>query len=138
MNTTLFCPGPTHTEFLQNSFTGNQGEKYNISTRPTDNRMTAQRCAVLMAIAIANKCELNFVGPFPSSPIMYISCYYPNLSKMFVRLDSLGFFSEPHRFYFSRVSKSFHFNFICSILSVFGKSGLTKFREANAAPAHSK
>ena len=86
MNTTLFCPGPTHTEFLQNAFTGNHGEKYNISTRPTDNRMTSQRCAVLMAISIANKCKMNYVGPFPSIPFMYISCYYPNLSKVYVLL----------------------------------------------------
>lgn len=82
MNVTLFCPGPTHTEFLQNSYTGNPGEKYNIASRPTDKRMTAERCASLMAIAIANECELNFVGPYPSAPLTYISAYYPNLRKM--------------------------------------------------------
>lgn len=84
MNITLFCPGPTHTEFLQNAFTGKHGEKYNISAQPTDRRMTAERCAVLMATAIANKCELCFVGPFPVPALLYISCYYPSLRKLYV------------------------------------------------------
>lgn len=83
MNVTLFCPGPTHTDFLQNAFTAKHGEKYNIATQPTDRRMTAERCAVLMAVAIANKCDLCFVGLFPASLLLYIACYYPMLRKMY-------------------------------------------------------
>lgn len=83
MDVTLFCPGPTHTEFLQHAFTGIHGQNYNQSVQPTDRRMTAERCAVLMATALANKCQINFVGPFPVPGLMYISCYYPNLRKLY-------------------------------------------------------
>lgn len=133
MNTTLFCPGPTHTEFLQNAFTGNRGEKYNIPTRPTDNRMTAERCAALLAIAIANKCHLNFVGTFPSSPLTYITCFYPNLSKMYVTfyLPVANFLCVL--FLRKNLLDSFILKSIFRILFFFGKSGLTKFREGNSA-----
>lgn len=83
MNVTLFCPGPTFTEFLENAFTAKHGTKYGISVQPTDRRMTAERCSFLMATALANKCELNFVGPFPVPALMYISLYYPNLRKLY-------------------------------------------------------
>lgn len=83
MNVTLFCPGPTHTEFLQNAFTAKQGQNYNISTQSTDRRMTAERCAVLMATAIANKCQLNFVATFPIPALIYITLYFPNLGSMY-------------------------------------------------------
>lgn len=83
MDVTLFCPGPTHTDFLQNAFTGKHGETYNISTQATDRRMTSERCAALMASALANKCLINFVGPFPVPALIYIACYYPNLRKLY-------------------------------------------------------
>lgn len=83
MDVTLFCPGPTHTDFLQHAFTGKHGKNFNIPTQATDRRMTAERCAVLMATAIANKCTINFVGPFPVPALMYISCYYPNLRLLY-------------------------------------------------------
>jgi len=79
IDVTLFCPGPTSTEFLQNCFTNEPGKKYDHSVEPTDRRMTAQRCGFLMATAIANKTMINFVGNFPVSLLLYISCYYPNL-----------------------------------------------------------
>lgn len=83
MGVTLFCPGPTHTEFLQHAFTGKHGQNFNFSIQASDRRMTAERCAELMAIAIANKCLINFVGPFPVPALMYISCYYPNLRLLY-------------------------------------------------------
>lgn len=83
MDVTLFCPGPTHTEFLKHAFTGKHGQNYNQSVQPTDRRMTSERCAVLMGTAIANKCQINFVGPFPVVPLVYVGAYYPNLRKMY-------------------------------------------------------
>lgn len=84
MKVTIFCPGPTSTEFLEQAFTDEPGRKYNESVQATDRRMSAERCAQLMATAIANDCETNFVGPFPVVALMYISCYYPNLRKLYV------------------------------------------------------
>lgn len=83
MDVTIFCPGPTHTDFLANAFTDKPGQRYNKSVQVTDRRMTAERCAFLMAIALANRCETNFVGPFPVPALMYIACYYPNLRKLY-------------------------------------------------------
>lgn len=84
MNVTIFCPGPIYSEFLENAFTHEPGQKYNQPILPTDKRMTAERCANLMAAALANRCELNFVGPFPFQALTYIACYYPNLRKLYV------------------------------------------------------
>lgn len=84
MNVTIFCPGPTYTEFLEQAFTDKPGVKYNQSALSTDRRMTAERCAFLMATALSNQLEINFVGPFPVPALMYISCYYPNLRKLYV------------------------------------------------------
>lgn len=84
MKVTLFCPGPTSTEFLEQAFTDKPGRKYNESVQATDKRMSAERCGLLMATAIANDCQTNFVGPFPVVALMYISCYYPNLKKLCV------------------------------------------------------
>lgn len=86
MKVTIFCPGPTSTEFLAQAFTNEPGRKHNEAVQATDKRMTAERCGELMAVAIANECEVNFVGPFPVVALMYISCYYPNLRKMYVKL----------------------------------------------------
>lgn len=82
MDVTLFCPGPTSTEFLEHAFTSELGKKYGQSVQPTDKRMTGERCGHLMAIAIANKTMTSFAGPFPVPMLIYISCYYPNLRTM--------------------------------------------------------
>lgn len=79
---TLFCPGPTVTNFLQEAFTGNPGEKFGQSVQPDDKRMTSERCAYLYGIALANKTQLSWVGVFPISLIMYIGCYYPNVKRV--------------------------------------------------------
>jgi len=86
MKVTIFCPGPTSTEFLQNAFTAEQGKNFGEGVKPMDVRMTADRCAYLMATAIANKTYLNFVGPFPVPFLLYISCYYPNLKLLVLKI----------------------------------------------------
>lgn len=86
MDVTLFCPGPTATEFLQHAFTAEPGQKYGHAVQVTDKRMTAERCAFLMATAIANNTFTSFVGTFPVPLLMYICCYYPNLKLWFVAI----------------------------------------------------
>lgn len=76
---TIFCPGPTTTEFLKAAFTNTTGETYNGEAQSSTKRMTAERCGHLMAIAIANKTYMSFVGMFPVPLLTYISLYYPNL-----------------------------------------------------------
>lgn len=74
MNVTLFCPGSIRTHTQQDA-----------SAQPL-NDMTAERCAVLMATAIANKCDLCFVGSAPVPVLLYFACYYPMLRKMYAFL----------------------------------------------------
>ncbi|KAI4471662.1 dehydrogenase/reductase sdr family member 7-related [Holotrichia oblita] len=74
---TLLCPGPTFTNFLTESFTGKPGEKYGIGTRPTDKRMTAERCGELCAVALANKIPESWIALFPLIPLVYIAVYFP-------------------------------------------------------------
>lgn len=82
IDVTVFCPGPTFTDFLQDAFTEKTGERYNKQAKPTDKRMTGERCGFLLATSIANKSMLSFVGPFPVVMLTYISLYYPNLRLM--------------------------------------------------------
>ncbi|XP_019875109.1 dehydrogenase/reductase SDR family member 7 [Aethina tumida] len=79
ISVTLLCPGPTFTNFLQESFTEKSGEKYNQTTQPTDRRMTAERCGDLCAISIANKLRESWMGLFPLMPFTYTAVYFPNI-----------------------------------------------------------
>eukprot|EP00052_Salpingoeca_macrocollata_P014467 m.113735 g.113735 ORF g.113735 m.113735 type:complete len:76 (+) comp19327_c0_seq4:57-284(+) len=52
---TMICPGPVVSEGAQNSFTAKAGEvvgEYNVDDRK---KMKTERCAALIATAIANK-----------------------------------------------------------------------------------
>ena len=83
IDVTIFCPGPTSTEFLQHAFTANQGESLGQETIDTSNkRMTSERCGQLMAIAIANQLELCYCGPFPVPLLTYIFLNYPNIASL--------------------------------------------------------
>lgn len=86
VNVTIFCPGPTATNFLQECFTDTPGAKYNQSVRPEDKRMTSERCGYLYAVALANKTHLSWVGNFPINAICYIGCYYPNVKKLALKI----------------------------------------------------
>ncbi|XP_023334248.1 dehydrogenase/reductase SDR family member 7-like isoform X2 [Eurytemora carolleeae] len=52
---TMLCPGPTFSNLLQVAATEKFGERFGESMKPGDKRMTAERCAELSLIAVANK-----------------------------------------------------------------------------------
>ena len=54
--------------------------------KPTDKRMTSERCAFLSFVAIAHKLEEAWICFFPVLPLMYISQYLPTIGKRFVGL----------------------------------------------------
>ncbi|XP_055620610.1 dehydrogenase/reductase SDR family member 7-like [Toxorhynchites rutilus septentrionalis] len=85
VDVTIFCPGPTATNFLQECFTNKPGEKINQRTNPGDRRMTSERCAHLYAIALANKTYLSWAGRCPMNFIYYIGCYYPNVKRLLIK-----------------------------------------------------
>ncbi|KAJ8954594.1 hypothetical protein NQ318_003125 [Aromia moschata] len=77
INVTLLCPGPVFTNFLAESFTGKEGEKYSGTIQTTDRRMTAERCGYLNAVALANKTKESWMAVFPVIPMTYIAVYFP-------------------------------------------------------------
>lgn len=82
LGVTVFCPGPTTTEFLQVAFTGEKGVVYGGEAKQTARRMTAERCGYLMAVAIANRTHMNYVGAFPVPLLLSVALYFPNLKKL--------------------------------------------------------
>ncbi|XP_017778049.1 PREDICTED: dehydrogenase/reductase SDR family member 7 [Nicrophorus vespilloides] len=83
---TLLCPGPTFTNFLQESFTGKSGEKYGETVQSTDKRMTGQRCGQLCAIAIANKTKESWMAVFPLIPFVYLYTYFPTIYGIMLKM----------------------------------------------------
>ncbi|EFA00763.2 dehydrogenase/reductase SDR family member 7 [Tribolium castaneum] len=101
---TLLCPGPTLTNFLQESFTERDGQKYGIPADRKDRRMTGERCGQLCAIALANRTQESWMGLFPMMPFVYTAVYFPTISKM--ALGLLG----PRRLFKMRDSKDIQFD----------------------------
>ncbi|KAI5695006.1 hypothetical protein M8J76_003772 [Diaphorina citri] len=88
LTVTLLCPGPTLTNFLKESFTGQPGVKFNQSASVQDKRMSAERCAYLSSVAIANRLDEAWMGKFPILPMVYIARYCPNIAHVLSRYVS--------------------------------------------------
>lgn len=86
---TLICPGPIQTNFLAEAFTGKLGEKVGINADTASNKMSVERCATLMAVAIANKVSEAWITPPTSLFMTYLIKCHPNISFMTV-LKLLG------------------------------------------------
>ncbi|KAG5893230.1 hypothetical protein JTB14_013392 [Gonioctena quinquepunctata] len=86
IDVTLLCPGPTFSNFLPESFTEKDNEKYNETQEATDNRMSTERCAYLIAVALANKTYESWIAIFPSLSITYLMVYFPNFSNWAIRV----------------------------------------------------
>jgi len=86
INVNIYCPGPTVSNFLQEAFVENPGQKYNQPVQPGDKRMTTERCAYLYAICLANNKSLCWSGIFPINWIAYIGLYYPNVKKFLLAI----------------------------------------------------
>jgi len=89
IHVTLLCPGPTFSDLLAQCFTDEPGRPLGGKMRPTDRRMTSERCAFLSAVAIANKLEESWIGLFPIVSMLYLSTYSPyvasKISKVIAR-----------------------------------------------------
>jgi len=92
---TMLCPGPTFSGFLKEAFTGKSGSKFNQDVRPNDRRMTADRCAYLSLVAMANRLEESWMGLFPVVPLTYFVVYQPFLSQILMKyLTKSGMFMK--------------------------------------------
>lgn len=79
---TIFCPGPTFSDFLRVAFTGRPGVEFGQPVKVTDSRMTAQRCAELYAIALANRTHVSFVACFPIPLLVQVTRHFPNAKDL--------------------------------------------------------
>lgn len=72
------CPGPVHSEITLHAFTDTPGEEFG---KPADdiNRMTAKRCAHLMAGAMWAGLTESWVSPQPILAFTYVNQYMPTL-----------------------------------------------------------
>jgi len=93
ISVTIACPGPVFSGFLAESFTEEAGKKFGQNQLVTDRRMTAERCAFLFAVALANRIEEPWVGLLPVIPLTYLHSYLPYLSaKVYEVLGRKGTF----------------------------------------------
>ncbi|RZF40449.1 hypothetical protein LSTR_LSTR013911 [Laodelphax striatellus] len=83
---TLLCPGPVFSNFLNEAFTNTPGEKFGQKVSATDRRMSAERCATLSAIAIANKLDEVWMALFPVLHFTYIVVNWPYLTSKIMKL----------------------------------------------------
>lgn len=77
----MVCPGPVTSKIFERAFTGEpgrvQGGRLNLKLK----FMSAERCAKLMAIAMANKLpEVWIVMPI-FLPFSYLNQYMPSFSR---------------------------------------------------------
>lgn len=82
----MLCPGPTFSNLLAVASTEKPGEKFGETMNATDKRMTAERCAELSFIAIANKLPESWICFKPVLLLMYGSQYLPTLSKTVMKI----------------------------------------------------
>jgi dehydrogenase/reductase SDR family protein 7 len=77
------CPGPIDTPFMHNVFT----EKLSLPAdtnqpqRAGDHRVSAERCAELIAVTMANKLEEVWISNHPILFFVYVNQFLPNLAK---------------------------------------------------------
>ncbi|XP_014471598.1 PREDICTED: dehydrogenase/reductase SDR family member 7 [Dinoponera quadriceps] len=88
INITIVCPGPVQTNFLAECFTDTPGEKYGIKTVVDNSKVSVERCAELMGIAIANKLNEVWIAKTPAMRLIYAQYCFPNVFPWLLR--SLG------------------------------------------------
>jgi dehydrogenase/reductase SDR family protein 7 len=81
INITMLCPGPTFSDLLQVAATEKPDEAFGESMTSGDKRMTAERCAQLSLVAIANNLAESWICFKPVLLLMYASQYMPTVSK---------------------------------------------------------
>ncbi|KYQ60736.1 Dehydrogenase/reductase SDR family member 7 [Trachymyrmex zeteki] len=84
ISVTMVCPGPVQTDFLAKSFTEKFGESYGITTDTSKNKVSVERCAILMGVAIANKLDEVWIATEAPLRIAYLTYCFPNFAKWYV------------------------------------------------------
>ncbi|CAG0888549.1 unnamed protein product, partial [Darwinula stevensoni] len=80
VHVTLLCPGPVLTNAAQESFTDTPGQKVG---KPwgQGGRMTSERCADLIMVAIVNHIDEAWISQQPVLTICYLAQYFPSFMR---------------------------------------------------------
>ena len=78
---TMVCPGPVFSEIITRAYTGDITKTFQGSHKDHDKRMTAERCAYLMSVAIANQLTEVWISINPILLFFYTSQYLPAISR---------------------------------------------------------
>ncbi|XP_042232018.1 dehydrogenase/reductase SDR family member 7-like [Homarus americanus] len=89
LDVTVVYPGPVESNLLKVSFTENKGEQF--GQERIGKRMSAERCAHLYAVAIANRLTEAWMTGQPILTIMHLNHYLPFLLKMAMKRIPLKF-----------------------------------------------
>lgn len=57
---------------------------------PSERRMTSERCASLIAVAVANRLDEVWVSPHPELLYLYLFQYFPSIAKRLVQKKKIG------------------------------------------------
>lgn len=84
---TIACPGPIETNFLSQAYTEQLGKKYGEEiSKNSQNKLSSERCAVLMGIAIANKLTEVWISKPHVLQLVYLRIYFPNIGPWIFNL----------------------------------------------------
>ncbi|GFR69033.1 dehydrogenase/reductase SDR family member [Elysia marginata] len=81
IDVTVICPGPVFSDFLLHAATGKKGEVVGKPVSKKEKRMTAERCAYLTCVAIANRQYEAWVTQQPILLLVYLAQHFPDLNK---------------------------------------------------------
>lgn len=84
LDITMVCPGPIVSNLGNACFTEKQGES--LGQQRTGKMMSAERCAELFAVALANRLSEVWMALQPVILILYFCQYLPTLSKSVMQL----------------------------------------------------
>ncbi|XP_060082989.1 dehydrogenase/reductase SDR family member 7-like [Ylistrum balloti] len=79
INVTMACPGPVFSEALIHAFTEDPDKKLGVTMKPEEKRMSAARCAHLMAVAMANNIDEVWITGNPELSFLYMNQYLPGI-----------------------------------------------------------
>ncbi|XP_042878761.1 dehydrogenase/reductase SDR family member 7-like [Penaeus japonicus] len=79
LDITMFCPGPVDSNLLNVCFTEERGKE--LGQERKGRRMSAERCADLFAVSIANKLSEVWVADQPVLTMYYLNQFVPSLMK---------------------------------------------------------
>ncbi|CAG7831759.1 unnamed protein product [Allacma fusca] len=81
ISVTVICPGPVDTPIFSKCVT-NKPQPENIQTPENLIFMSAERCAYLSLVSMANKLNESWISKLPFIPVMYLQMYFPLLFEL--------------------------------------------------------